>query len=574
MLVVQFLLGLSLSYGLLAETLSAAACDATLTWAPADACYWQTLTDELNKNAANSEKVEELLQTKAPELVAMLREDAKAAGLFDLWAVSRNFDDGAKAEIVSPAIVTAIGKIAARPMLGREVHAGLMHSYAYLLSNLLTPYGYKRERWTTTTIEDGFGLARATIAPVPQQGTLLANITALVGPIAFRYDAPQLAALSAAVKGASPELRDLRRLDLETLDLHRLTETVEIPVKVDPTSKAAAHQMILRTDVVRFPKSVKPADARLTHLLIYSVKDAANGEARLITVFPVEQSTVDQLFNPRDLGERLPVKARYNAVVPGISGQSLTGRRVAQVAADGVEPATILINDADWAPFFFAGAKTEPPGFAKEILQRCLVASGWNGEFRPLSIPRMRRGIEVGEVDINIYSHENGREDFLYYGSEPLFVAEYRPIVRADSPIKINKISDFDKLRLGYLIGLNYSSEFKAYIEKRRASGNLDITESEDSNLRKLVSGRIDIYSNSVPTSLWHAKKMGILDKIKVLDFSIKRGEYFVTFAKASKRLKSYEARRFLSAIDGCIRVAKKDGSYKSLVDYYKIEPR
>ena len=530
-------------------------------------CYWQYLTYNLTKASATVVDIEKQLKTEAPELVAMIRRDAKNQKIFDLWGSAINFDDGLADDIVRPKIMSALGRLLGHPIKGKMVNAGIWHTYGYLLSNAMLPNEFKRDRWTERSIDDGFGWKQDIISPVPQQGTLLTNLTALAGIIAFRDDPTQLNAMVAATADAAPEIR---KVNPESLDIHRLVETVTL----NDAGKGKARTIELRTDLVALPFEVSPAPA-LTHLMIYSVKDSASvGGAKLISVAPMTQDTVDDLFNPRGLGDNQSVRAQYNAFIPELTGKKKTGRRWVQVVPHGTSQPAIIINDSNWPPYFFAGASDEPPGFAKELIQRCLPVTGWQADFQAQPISRMRKLIEQGDLDINIYSYEKSRESFLVYGKEALFTSEYRPTVRADSNITIKKIADFDNLRLGHFNGLNYSTEFKAYVDKRQAEGRLDVTDSERANLLKLTGNRIDVTVNNVLSTHWHAKKLGIDDKIKILDFTIKRGDYFVTFAKASKRLSQVQAQRFLSAIDGCVRVLKKNKDYNVLRERYGVDDK
>ena len=300
--------------------------------------YWQALTTELDWAAAAGTDMDKQLAVKAPQLVAMVSEDAKNAALFDLWGTSINFDEGAKAEIVRPEIVAAIGRVATRPMGGRNIHAGLMHTYGYLLSNLVTPYGFKRERWTTPTIDDGFGLHSGSISPVPDRGTLLINLTALIGAIAYRGEGDMLRDLSLATVGAAP---DVRNLDGATFNVRRLVESVNLR----PLPGGKSRSIELRTDVVRLPKVALVSENEagvsstvqanpMTYLLIYSIKDSAVRGTRLITAFPMTQVAADGVFKAEDLGADKPIKTRYNAFVPGMTGKEARGLRALQSVAN------------------------------------------------------------------------------------------------------------------------------------------------------------------------------------------------------------------------------------------------
>ncbi|MCX6106327.1 MAG: transporter substrate-binding domain-containing protein [Proteobacteria bacterium] len=527
-------------------------------------CYWYYLASNLTKAATSQVEIDKQIKTTAPELVDMIRRDAKNQKIFDLWGGAINFDEDLKNDIVSPKLLSVLGKLLGHKIKGKIVNAGILSTYGYLLSNAVTPYGFKRDGWTERLLDYGFGWKGDIISPIPQHGTLLTNVTALAGIIAFRDDPTLLKVLADATTDAAPEIRNM---NLDALDIRRLVETITLT----DAGKGKDRTVELRTDLVTLPFEVSPAKA-LTHLMIYSVKDSASvGGAKLISVAPTTQDTVDAIFSPRGLGENQLIRTQYNAFIPELNGKKKTGRRWVQVKTNGISQPNIIINDDYWPPYNFGGVENQPKGFIRELVEQCLPTTGWKAEFHPMPISRMRKLIEQGDLDINIFSFEKSRESFLTYGSESLFTSEYQPAVRADSTVQINKIEDFDQLRLGHLNGLSYSPAFKAYVDKRLAEGRLDVADSENTNLNKLIGNRIDTFVNHKRTILWFAKKLGVSEKIKMLNFTIKRADYFVAFAKSSKRLSPIETKRFLSAMDGCIRNLKQNNDYNVLRERYGL---
>lgn len=208
-----------------------------------------------------------------------------------LWGKSVNFDEHAQAVIVDSATLTALFS-AAKVAPG---HAGVTHTYGYLTSTLVTPYGYKRDRWTSGVIERGFGLEPGTLSPAPSTGTLLSNLTGFAGAIAFRADKTEREAAAR-----------VRRFDLRGLTPVRLTETVG--------------NASIRTDFVPYLHG----DGAL---LVYSWRDLKAKRSYLITAFPVESKFAVGLFDPRLLGKGRPVSARYNGDIPLAAS---TGTRAVQ----------------------------------------------------------------------------------------------------------------------------------------------------------------------------------------------------------------------------------------------------
>lgn len=550
---------------LLAPKAWASCPDGSRQESPVD-CPWIEAAQRLT-TIKSAEELAKAFAANLPTLARMIAQDREATGLFDLWGKSSTIDDRAHAEITSPLVVQEIMRQAGLPsQLGNRVHAGLMHTYGYLLSLLQTPYGFKRSRWVLPTLDAGFGLEKGTLLSA-HQGTLLGNASALFGAIAFQGDTARLADLAIATKSAAPSLR---LLDVSELDGRRLVETFRL------SGQGQNRTITMRTDVVKFPFQTSigsDSSESLTHLLVYSIDDSAAAGARLVTGFPVSKTFADDLFAPLALGTEKPIRLRFNAVLPDSVSlpSNLTGTRSA-VRLPLKDRPKIVLNDNDWPPFFFAGKTDAPPGLAKEILAICIPATGYEFEFRAHPIKRMRHAMEAGEIDINIYSHEKDRESFVIYGEEPLFFSEYRPVVRRSSTIQIHAIKDFDPLKLGHLNGLSYSPEFKAYVAKRRESGNLDVADTEESNLKKLLAGRIDVFVNSAPTVRWLAKVSGASQQIKVLDFAVKRADYFAAFSKASPRLSTREKNAFLLDLDACFRKVKDDGAYQKILAKYGLD--
>jgi hypothetical protein len=253
-----------------------------------------------------------VLQREVPAVVAQLARDARAPAMLATWGAALNYNQepggGFSADpIVAPAIVDELTALAgAAPRRDRVVHAGVQHTYGYLFSVLPTPYGFKRARWVSPSVNDGFGLPAGTIAPVPVAGTLLGNVTWLAGSIAFAGE-PERAAAQSAPSLVAPAVQAFA---VAALHVKRLTETVDV----------AGRTVELRTDFVELPH---PTDATAA-LLIYSIRD--RGASRLITAFPISAASRDK-YEAAPLGEAIPIATQYNAWVDGLTGTQLPGRR-------------------------------------------------------------------------------------------------------------------------------------------------------------------------------------------------------------------------------------------------------
>jgi hypothetical protein len=319
-------------------------CPDTSIGESAQDCPWAGVARELIAEGKQGQAVGPRLAKLLPKLDKDLQEDAQRVAWKKLWGQSINFDEMVKDEIVNPKIIKALAdrmKIAQpfeiihvreepprdgalaeleAPALRASddaghslVHAGLEHTYGYLFSILKTSFGFKRARWVSGEIENGFGLPVGVLGPKPSQGTLFSNVTFFAGNIAFRKEPGKIKVLK---EGASKLPKTLREFNFASLKVQRLDETV--------TAKDAAGKMrtvTLHTDFVSFPQT--PGH----ELLIYSVTDPSREGSVLITAFPVDQKFVEMVLAPQELGSAKTVKTRYNAFVQGVSGKTLQGTR-------------------------------------------------------------------------------------------------------------------------------------------------------------------------------------------------------------------------------------------------------
>jgi len=256
-----------------------------------------------------------ILRKWCPEVYRQIIRDSRHAGLFRLWGRSANFDDNAQETIVDPAIVRAVGEIAGVPMHGRNVHAGLLHTYGYLFSLIDTPYGAKRDRWILEHLENGFGLSPKLLSDTPAEGTLLANVTWFFGQFAFRDDATRLRRLRQAVSHAAGELVEY---DFTAPPVRRIVEVVRTPT----TGRAVR----IFTDLVAFPHPPKSSAADHT-LLVYSLQNGVRSPSKLITGFSLRQEAVDELLGAIPRHGSAEVRLRYNAYLSGLYARTLRGRR-------------------------------------------------------------------------------------------------------------------------------------------------------------------------------------------------------------------------------------------------------
>lgn len=198
-------------------------------------------------------------------LLADIAED-RAAERFAGWAHSTLVDETVGAPVLPVATARLLSAAAGLPDGFPVGNAGLWHVYGYLLSEVPTPYGLKRERWLGGDLATALGLPRDAFVPAAHPGTLLARVTAAVSPVLEH----------AAADGA------------DLLLAHR----------EDLPGAATGVTGVVRAD------SAGPA------ALCYGLHEA--GRLRIVTAFPYS-GRIDDLRREFDRGARV----RWNGVLSG-----------------------------------------------------------------------------------------------------------------------------------------------------------------------------------------------------------------------------------------------------------------
>ncbi len=268
-------------------------------------CPWASLTREaLNTNTALSILLKDTLWP-------MIESDSQKPFYKELWGLSLNFDEGEKQIIIQPKIVKDLTKAF---NVGPEwndstkiMHAGVQHTYGYMLSNLKTSYGYKRARWVQNELENGLGLSQGILGPKPKEGTLFTNVTYFLSNIAFRND-PVILNVIRDEKSSSFIPAELKNYNYKKLKINRLEETVKLDKRT----------VVLRTDIVHFFNTSHDPKQN-SALLVYSIADSTNTNPKIISGFPVNSAFGQRLFQEKNIGPSQPIGTRYNAWVEGIT---------------------------------------------------------------------------------------------------------------------------------------------------------------------------------------------------------------------------------------------------------------
>ncbi|MCA9037643.1 MAG: hypothetical protein KDA91_21060 [Planctomycetaceae bacterium] len=258
----------------------------------------------------------DLLRSACPEIVRLIETDRGLSGPTIFWGRSVNLDEFTKSVIVDASILETILHLGGRPTNLSSPHAGLQHTYGYLFSLIETPFGKKRDRWVSNTLELSLGLPDDVLGPAPKQGTLLSNATWLAGQIAFQgHDRRSWLQRCLARHVSDP----LKNLSIDKMPGVRFTEVVALPL-----AGGGKSPLELVTDLVELPLAAEKGFAE-RWLLVYSIHDHHKSSPQLVTLFTVTDEFVDALRDRAAKRKRSDVRLRYNAWYPRMTQGHYSG---------------------------------------------------------------------------------------------------------------------------------------------------------------------------------------------------------------------------------------------------------
>lgn len=263
---------------------------------------WIQLTDSLVKKLQYDQNA--FLDT-FPELSYQLEHHHQDPSWINFWGTSVNGEE--EHPIVDFDLLAFIMKLAGIKSVDKHrcyFHAGVLHTYGYLLSNLQTIHGYKRDRWIRKTIEEGLELPTGVWGPYPENGNFLAHVTFLGANIAFRNEN-----WKDRIKNFDMISPQFQAFDFTQFSMIHIQESVVID---DENTK---FEVVFKTDLIPFKRKLCNTDD--TYLLVYSIKDSRDSHSKLITLFPVQDETVINLLT-QDQGSVEDIRPKYNAYVSDI----------------------------------------------------------------------------------------------------------------------------------------------------------------------------------------------------------------------------------------------------------------
>lgn len=234
-----------------------------------------------------------------------------------------------------------------------------------------------------------------------------------------------------------------------------------------------------------------------------------------------------------------------------INSQFIFSKTIILAAAENSIPTTYVEN----------GRKT---GILTEIINEAFKRIGYSVEIELMPWARCLEEVEKGTVDgiFSVFITED-RKTFLTYTTEILITQVQAFFVLKNSNITfdgdLNKLSD---KTIGVITKTSYGPRLDTAL-KDKLFKKIDLSPFSQSNVKKLLTKRVDLIPSYRHIVLSTAKELGELDNIKELSPEIESIPSYLAFTKKrnfSNIIKSYNK---------ALKEMKKDGTYDKIFKKY-----
>ncbi|MDM8539060.1 transporter substrate-binding domain-containing protein [Desulfobacterales bacterium HSG17] len=216
----------------------------------------------------------------------------------------------------------------------------------------------------------------------------------------------------------------------------------------------------------------------------------------------------------------------------------------------------------DWFPYTYM-ENNKASGFEIDIFKEVMNSMQKEVEFVIYPWERCLHVLKKGDADALISLIKNfEREKFTYFPDENISLSKTMFFTTADQ--NINFDGNYEKLKqftIGIIAGFSYGDKFdNANYLKKDKSKNTEML------IKKLIGGRNDIIAENQAVILSNSLKMGLGNKIKVLETPIHYKKLYVGFSRAKKH------KKLCDEFSKRLKEFKNTSSYISILDKYGIK--
>jgi polar amino acid transport system substrate-binding protein len=232
-------------------------------------------------------------------------------------------------------------------------------------------------------------------------------------------------------------------------------------------------------------------------------------------------------------------------------------------AARTINAKPLVLVAADSAPTAYIVNGTQK-GILVDVINEAFKRTNYDVEIVLMPWARCLEEVRKGTVDgiFSVYDLPE-RQGFLTYSKEILIIQVQAFFVLKSSTIHYD--GDFKKMS-NLKIGVINKTSYGTLLDLALTDGTfrkVDIANNAESNVKKLLVGRVDVIPSYRHVALSTAKQIGAVDKIRELNPSIEAVPSYLAFTKER------DFSRVIFEFDKALASMKKDGNYDKIFNKY-----
>ena len=238
------------------------------------------------------------------------------------------------------------------------------------------------------------------------------------------------------------------------------------------------------------------------------------------------------------------------------------------MAASGALAETITIVADEWPPFN-AEPNSGAEGYMVDVARAAFEPRGISVVYRTVpwkrAITDTRNGVYTGVIGAS----RTDAEGFVFPAEELArnYLAFY---VKRGIPWRFQGLESIQKITLGVIGGYDYRVWLNTYIDaNRRNPDRVQVMTGDmplERNLKKLLTGRIDVVVDTEAAIRWVAKRMGVLDEIEVAGYGDEPAYCYIAFSPSLP-----ESRTYAEILSEGIAELRANGGLREILDRYGV---
>ncbi|SMF54540.1 amino acid ABC transporter substrate-binding protein, PAAT family [Pseudobacteriovorax antillogorgiicola] len=220
---------------------------------------------------------------------------------------------------------------------------------------------------------------------------------------------------------------------------------------------------------------------------------------------------------------------------------------------------TITLGNGEWDPY--QSSTMDGFGYASKIVTEAFKKEGIDVKYNFYPWARALDSASKGKVaGTFLWGYKKEREKHFLY-SEPILDVSYVFFYLAERKFDWKKIDDLKDKRIGTTIKYSYGEAF----DKARAKGifEADDSNSDETNFKKLLAGRVDIIPNDLDAGLSILRR-NHKDEIKRVSYHekpVRNTPHYLLISRKHPR-----AEYLLAAFNKGLAALKKSGRYQEII--------